>query len=250
MEIPMRRTSTLAVAVLAGALPALADTTVIPLGYDATPGGSTFLGPLTTGARTYLMLIHADQLTSLVATELTAIAFRNPTAASANWPANDVTIADYDIYLSPSVPPADRSLTFSENIAGTQTQVRSGSLFIPAGSYTWGGTPNAFGPEIEFTQGWTYTGGHLLIEIRHSGTGTSRSSDAIGTSVTGYGTQFSAAWASGSTATAGSGGNFTVVRITAEGSACYANCDGSTTEPVLNVEDFICFINAFAAGCP
>jgi hypothetical protein len=30
----------------------------------------------------------------------------------------------------------------------------------------------------------------------------------------------------------------------------YANCDGSTTLPVLNVEDFICFINAFAAGCP
>jgi hypothetical protein len=30
----------------------------------------------------------------------------------------------------------------------------------------------------------------------------------------------------------------------------YANCDGSTTVPVLNVEDFICFINAFAAGCP
>jgi hypothetical protein len=30
----------------------------------------------------------------------------------------------------------------------------------------------------------------------------------------------------------------------------YANCDGSTTAPVLNVEDFICFINAFAAGCP
>jgi hypothetical protein len=27
---------------------------------------------------------------------------------------------------------------------------------------------------------------------------------------------------------------------------CYANCDGSTTEPVLNVEDFTCFINAFA----
>jgi predicted outer membrane repeat protein len=30
----------------------------------------------------------------------------------------------------------------------------------------------------------------------------------------------------------------------------YANCDGSTTAPVLNVEDFACFINAFAAGCP
>jgi hypothetical protein len=30
----------------------------------------------------------------------------------------------------------------------------------------------------------------------------------------------------------------------------YANCDGSTVEPVLNISDFICFLNRFAAGCP
>ncbi len=30
----------------------------------------------------------------------------------------------------------------------------------------------------------------------------------------------------------------------------YANCDGSTTAPVLNVLDFGCFMNHFAAGCP
>src|SRR5262249_28124765 len=29
----------------------------------------------------------------------------------------------------------------------------------------------------------------------------------------------------------------------------YANCDGSTTSPLLNVLDFACFLNAFAAGC-
>ncbi len=29
----------------------------------------------------------------------------------------------------------------------------------------------------------------------------------------------------------------------------YANCDGSTTVPVLNVLDFSCFLNRFAAGC-
>jgi hypothetical protein len=29
----------------------------------------------------------------------------------------------------------------------------------------------------------------------------------------------------------------------------YANCDGSTTAPVLNVQDFSCFLNRFAAGC-
>jgi hypothetical protein len=30
--------------------------------------------------------------------------------------------------------------------------------------------------------------------------------------------------------------------------ACYPNCDGSTTTPVLTANDFGCFLNAFAAG--
>lgn len=30
----------------------------------------------------------------------------------------------------------------------------------------------------------------------------------------------------------------------------YANCDASTLPPVLNINDFTCFLNAFAAGCP
>ncbi len=30
----------------------------------------------------------------------------------------------------------------------------------------------------------------------------------------------------------------------------YANCDSSTTPPVLNVNDFNCFLNRFVAGCP
>jgi probable HAF family extracellular repeat protein len=31
---------------------------------------------------------------------------------------------------------------------------------------------------------------------------------------------------------------------------CYANCDGSTAAPVLNVADFTCFLQRFAAGSP
>jgi hypothetical protein len=34
------------------------------------------------------------------------------------------------------------------------------------------------------------------------------------------------------------------------GVSCYANCDGSTTPPILNVNDFACFLNRFAAGDP
>lgn len=30
--------------------------------------------------------------------------------------------------------------------------------------------------------------------------------------------------------------------------ACYANCDDSTTPPILNANDFQCFLNAYAAG--
>jgi hypothetical protein len=31
---------------------------------------------------------------------------------------------------------------------------------------------------------------------------------------------------------------------------CYANCDGSTTQPILNVADFTCFLTKFAASDP
>jgi hypothetical protein len=30
----------------------------------------------------------------------------------------------------------------------------------------------------------------------------------------------------------------------------YANCDNSTTAPTLNVQDFTCFLQSYAAGCP
>jgi hypothetical protein len=42
----------------------------------------------------------------------------------------------------------------------------------------------------------------------------------------------------------------TCARRNVHGAACYANCDGSTAAPVLNVLDFTCFLNKFAAGEP
>ena len=43
------------------------------------------------------------------------------------------------------------------------------------------------------------------------------------------------------------GGFWVTPLITA---SCYANCDNSTITPVLNVNDFTCFLNRYAAGDP
>jgi hypothetical protein len=38
------------------------------------------------------------------------------------------------------------------------------------------------------------------------------------------------------------------VEIVAASSGCYPNCDNSTTSPILNVQDFTCFLQRYAAG--
>lgn len=190
---------------------------VVPPAYVSTPGTATFTGPLANTPRTYQLLIQSTQITDLIGKNLTAISWRVPVSATANWPVTDVTFTSYDIYLSASVEPINRSLTFIENIVGPQKLVRSGVLTIPAETYTFGNSPNLFGPEITFDSNYIYTGGNLLIEIRHTGfTGTTRTVDAIGTSISGYGTLFSACWGSGYAAVSGPQGNFSVVKISAD----------------------------------
>jgi hypothetical protein len=187
---------------------------VIPNAYATTAGTAAFTGPISNSQRTYQMLIAASQLTDFVNKELTGIQFRLPTAATSAWPTSSISFSSYDIYLSGSVNPADRSLTFVNNIVGTQTQVRSGLLNILENSFPGGSNPNDFGFNIAFNTNYLYTGGNLLIEIRHNGsTGTSRSNDAIGTAIAGYGTDFSACWTGSYTGTSGTQGNFSVIQL-------------------------------------
>lgn len=193
-----------------------ADTATVPNGYESTLGTGSFIGPLANGGRTLQLLIHADQLTDFIGQQLNGISWRLPANATGDWPTADVSYDSFDIYLSGSVDPADRSLTFSENVVGAQTQVRSGALTFSAGDYPSGGAPNDFGLQVDFSD-YAYSGGNLLIEIRHSGTGiSSRTVDAIAASTgepLGYGTQFSAAWASGPEAVTGLQGNFTIIQL-------------------------------------
>jgi hypothetical protein len=189
---------------------------VIPGAYSSTVGTATFTGPTGTAQRTYQMLINANQLTALVGTHITALTFRNLTSATTAWPTSDITITNYDIFLAPGVSPSERRLTFDSNIVGTKTQVRAGSLLIPANSFAVGTAPHPFSnPPINFNTSYLYTGGHLTIEIRHTGfTGTSRANDAIGTSTSGYATDFSALWTGNYAGTAGVQGNFCIAQLT------------------------------------
>ena len=195
--------------------PVLPSTNVIPNAYAMINGTAAFTGPIASTPRTYQQLISENQLTNMVGSIITGITWRLPSNATTDWPGVETVISSYDVYLSQSVPPSQRNLTFALNVVGTQTQVRSGSWTIPFGSFRSGGSPNDFGYVVNFTTPYMYTGGHLLVEIRHTGfTGaTSRSVDGIGTSVSGYGTDFSACWGSGNTATSGSQGNFSVLNI-------------------------------------
>lgn len=188
---------------------------VVPPIYSGTQGTASFLGPLSNAQRTYQFLIRDSILTGLAGNQITGITYRLLASAVSNWPASDITFSNYDIYLSGSVAPENRSLTFSQNVVGIQKRVRFGSLTITAGSFPAGGSPTTFGSEITFDSGYVYNGGHLLIELRHTGfTGTSASVDAIGTSTSGYGFLFSSCWTGSYAGTSGTQGNFAVIRLT------------------------------------
>lgn len=177
--------------------------------------GSAFIGPFGNAARQLQFIIDDSMLTTLVGKNLTSISFRLPASTVDAWPLNALTMSAFNIFLSNSVEPADRQLDFAANVVGTQTQVRSGSLPIPAGALTVGSNPNDFSFKINFTNAWQYNGGNLLIEIRHSGTGiSSRSMQAVSTSSAGYGTLYSALWQSTG---AVNQGNFIYLEITADG---------------------------------
>jgi len=173
---------------------------------------STFTGPFANSTRTYQMVIDDTQLTTLSGKYLSSISFKIPSTAASSWPASNITYPDYQIYLSDGVNPANAQLNFAANVVGTQTQVRSGSLSIPAGSVA---NNNTFSFDITFTTPYLYTGSNLVIEIRHTGSnGTSTSNQAVGTSATGYGSLFTSCWSSSTSVLQG---NFSYVKISSAG---------------------------------
>lgn len=191
--------------------------TVVPNHRTASEGNSNFfLFVSGTTTRTYQQTIAASQLTGLVNTNLNGLQFRMDSAATAAWPLTGGTITNFQITIGQGVAPSAQSINFASNFVGTPTVVRTGSLTIAAGSYTVGGSPNAWAPTISFNN-YLYTGGNLTVEYRFTGmpTGTAQPSLDACSADTGQATDYVAMFASTNTATSGLAlnGRFVVTRF-------------------------------------
>ncbi|MBL9115254.1 MAG: choice-of-anchor D domain-containing protein [Verrucomicrobiaceae bacterium] len=102
-----------------------------------------------------------------IGSKITSLAYRLGSFES-SWPASTRTFTTFDIQLSSvAAAPGSLSTSFATNLGPDAVTVRSGSLSISPNSYV----PGVNGPTINFTTPYVYTGGNLLVTVRHSGNG-------------------------------------------------------------------------------
>jgi hypothetical protein len=158
--------------VLASGSSATAQTElVVPNNMLNTLGGGT-LNTVVRDAgnpRTYQIIYAASELTSVVGMDLIGITWR----MSPQYVAFPSTTAIWDEYqiriATTAITPAGMSTSFAANFGGNEVLVRSGPLTLSVGFFPSITAPNPFGGMIAFQTPFRYTGGNLVIEIRHPG---------------------------------------------------------------------------------
>jgi PEP-CTERM motif len=159
------------------AQPASAGLIVAPNANTSTSGNSEQFGLLDSGSVTFQFVYSASQFSTVTPGEaIMGIGFR--------LPANDATFSTALVYSSFSLQigkstaaPGALSTTFATNEASDTVTALSGPLTIAAGSFVGGASTNPFF-ELVFATPYVYTGGDLLVTIRHSDPGAPISVDA------------------------------------------------------------------------
>jgi hypothetical protein len=186
---------------------------------------------------------------------ITEIRFRpNQTSTFTPW-SNEVML---DVRFSITQLGPDQLTTgFSENVGAGETVVYSGPAIIstmqsgPSGTVA---TPLEFDISIVFQTPLVYNPalGHLLMDIRREGS--TLAAPMYLDAQTDFGDTVSRVY-TGAAGTSASQfgvlstlGLITMFILEPLTPPCYANCDSSTTPPILNVEDFTCFVSKFAEG--
>jgi hypothetical protein len=147
--------------------PPVTESVFLPADAPTVEGNSGNSSPFEQVAGRFQSVYSAGLLGIPAGSRITGMRFRLDGAAP---PFNAVTISNFEIRLSTSVnPPGSLSATFAANRGDDEVIVRTGPLSIAPADYPTGGTPNAFGPTIQFSQPFTYQGGSLLLEVGYTG---------------------------------------------------------------------------------
>lgn len=146
---------------------------VVPAEYaNITAPGNPEIGEAINGynslsGQTLQYVIPGAYLTPLADQYLTGLSFRLNNVYAPDLPA--ISYANFSIQLSP-FSEASLSPVFGENLVNPVTVLNRAFIF-DAGAFPTGATgttPNAFGNFMTFDQSYLYTGGSLLVTIRHS----------------------------------------------------------------------------------
>lgn len=150
---------------------ASAQLTVVPAPLASVEGNSASSTLFAAGPTSLQVFYSEEFLTAagiIPGSIINGMAYRRNTGG-VTGPAADTTMAEYNIFMSQSFAAASSmTTTYASNVVGAQTQVYGSSLTFPANSMPGGSAPNPFGPLINFSTPYAYTGGSLLIEIRRS----------------------------------------------------------------------------------
>jgi hypothetical protein len=167
----LRVKTALALALVSGGV-ASAQVEVIVPNNMATTTGAGGLNTVVRDAgnpRSYQIIYASSELTSAVGMDLVGISWRMLPGYPA-FPSTEAVWNDYQIRVgTAATTPATMSTSFAANFSGNEVLVRSGPLTLPAGFFPVLGSPNPFGDVIPFHAPFTYTGGDLVIDIRHPG---------------------------------------------------------------------------------
>jgi hypothetical protein len=168
---------------LGSSAPVPAQTVVVPNIYGTAEGpGSTPLPiHIENNPWTLQLVYHENQLTGLVGTEITGIAYRRSATAGGGYPLQSTTWSNYVVRMGPSVAPGVATGTFATNFTASPTEVRSGTVTVPPFAWPNNGPPgpNPWGTEITFNTPYVYTGGNLAMLITHPGSDNPNIGDAL-----------------------------------------------------------------------
>jgi len=157
-----------------GSLSGGANAAVAIIGDPGGEGGNgegTALGVFSNTAQ----IVYGSTLLSAagldIGDQITGISFRvdNTGLNPVGGPSPVWSVADYQIRLATSLnAPGNLDPNFINNRGSDYSVVRLGPLSYNGTEYPTGGSPNLFGPTIQFDNSFTYSGGDLLLEYTHS----------------------------------------------------------------------------------